>query len=177
MGTVIRYSTLAYEYAGNTLTDGYGKLLSLTAKHADLGRFAQYERDEGDMTAVLDGLSYAMLNLKSAPNFVFGIAEGYNGKLTFSYESVGSVRTETFTVTDGKVDGRSYVELRMRASDMTEPITVCTEGGTAVYSLANYLSAMSDGTDTLSRLLNTLYAYAECAEIYRNYVEIGGVMD
>ncbi len=163
-------SLLNYANEAHALFEGGAKMDSVSAlleTYADL-LVTEELGEEADVAELKDVVRSAALKLNSAPEFVFKMARGLRGTVTFTYEGVnGEVKSRSVafdsTVSEVLVtlDQLNVYEL---CGDIT--ITVALEGAETVsgaYNLANYANGV--GEDNAFAL--ALNSYAKLAKDYK----------
>jgi hypothetical protein len=114
----------------------------------------------------------AALTLSNDYKYVVDFVDTYTGTVT--------VNGVSYTVVDGKVNGKDTVTVTLRGYEFNAGLTVTatTENGTVegTYTLADYVKAMADGKDTaFDALLVALYNFTVEAKDYKAYVDANGL--
>lgn len=158
---IVKYVEAAYVYVGNHANENaldYSRVLNLYNEYKDLASVAVVDRQGVDMSNVTDAISGAQLNLKESPRFRFNLKSSYTGDVV--------INGKTYKVTDGTFNGKTFIEITLKAYDMLDSLTITTAKGSATYCLANYYYYEAVQHGALSNLLNALFAYCETASIY-----------
>lgn len=169
MVNLLKYMEYAHVYAGTNNSVAYEEIGAVLDTYYSYAGAAVVEREKADTSAVSDAIESAQLYLDSALNFRFNLKAGYTGTVTF--KSGDSVVLE-LNVVDGKHGENGeldYVDISRKAYDMLDGITIVTAGGEVTYTLANYYTGAVTAQGDLTSLLNSLYAYCECAREYQTY--------
>ena len=122
--------------------------------------------DTGNLDSVIRS---AALKLDSTPSFVFKVARGFKGVITFTYtgyngevtveKAVDATLSEQLVILDGVSAFDSYrdITLSITKDGETEPYA------TGSYSLATYAQSIEDNA-----FATALYSYAKYAEFYKS---------
>lgn len=181
LANVLNYVKCAMDWAGAPYTeaDGYTAVVSALADYQAAG-ITPTDTSATDFSAlakrpdtldVIDAVTAATFRLDSTVAVRFYLAESYTGTLTLTYKDVNSTDVNTaFTVENGKVDGKSYVELTLKAYYVANDITISFTGQSAnadtAFNLAAYIVGCTDAEATT--VAKALYAYATSALAYQN---------
>ena len=158
---------LAYANEAHVLFEGTG----IAAVEELLNTYASYvyevelteKHDTSDLASVIRS---AALNLNSAPEFVFKVARGFRGTITFTYTTLGVEKTVSKTV-DARVAEQLVVLSGLNVYDFCGDftITVTEEGASesivGAYNLDSYAQSVEN-----NGFAKALLAYAKAAEEY-----------
>ena len=116
-----------------------------------------------DMTALAFAIRGAQLNLETGMKMRFNLVGTYTGTVT--------VEGKAYSVTNGTVDGKSYIELSLPAHLMYSTVfEISADGVNASYSLEAYAYYVSDEATLLPEeekaLVSALYTYCYYASVY-----------
>ena len=181
MANVLAYVKCAMDWAGTPYVeaDGYAAVTNALADYAaesitptdttaiDFSAIAK----RPDTLSVIAAVSGATFKLDSTVAVRFYLAESFTGTLTLTYKDLDDADVNTtFTVENGKVDGKNYVELDLKAYYVANDITISFTGMTATentaFNLAAYVVGCPDAEATT--VAKALYAYATSALAYQN---------
>ena len=100
--------------------------------------------------------------------------------LNETYTGTLKVNNVTYNVVNGTVNGKTYVTVTLRGYEFNDGLTVTATNaeGTVegVYTLADYVEAMANGTDAdLDALLVALYNFTVEAKEYNEFVKANGL--
>ena len=126
----------------------------------------------GNYTALAVAINSAQLRLTDDYKYVLNLKETYTGTL--------KVNNVTYNVVNGTVNGKTYVTVTLRGYEFNDGLTVTATNaeGTVegVYTLADYVEAMANGTDAdLDALLVALYNFTVEAKEYNEFVKANGL--
>ena len=126
----------------------------------------------GNYTNLAVAVNSAQLRLSDDYKYVLNLNESYTGTLT--------VNGVAYSVVNGTVNGKTYVTVTLRGYEFNNGLTVTatTADGTVegVYTLADYVEAMANGTDAdLDALLVALYNFTVEAKEYNEFVKANGL--
>ena len=153
---------LAYANEASVLFNG-AKIDAVTAL---LETYASYvtttELPEAlDTASLASVIRSAALRLNGTPEFVFKVARGFNGTLTFTYEGVtGPVEVKI------KVDatsGEKLVSLPVDVCDLQADITITAGNVSGVYNLATYAQGIENNA-----FATALYNYSAAAKAHKS---------
>ncbi len=191
---ILKYSEAAYVYSGRSATHSkeYTRVRQIYEKYKQYATASLVNKQPAELGAVSHAIHGTCLNIGEMPSMRFNFvgtgsvdASGnpmtaFSGTVVFTYTSDGATVTKTVVVQNGivaSIDGSSigngialgYFDVERKAFDMVNSaISFSVNGGdTYSYSLANYYYHSATENDSLTRLLNALYAYCETARIYR----------
>ena len=170
----LMYAALAYSNAAYALLSGSAnaEFTSLLEANVAFAPEAAELGEAADTSALRDVIRSAALKLDAAPVFVFKVAMGFNGTITFTYESEGVAVTVTKTV-DATAGEQLVVVEGFKAYDIHHDITIEVtpvdgETVTGTYNLATYAQKTVAEDNTFATALLT---YATVAEAHRTSVE------
>ena len=115
-----------------------------------------------DLSAVIRS---AAMYLNTTPEFVFKVARGFKGTITFTYTGVNGTKVETKTVDATELE-QLVVLNNFIVADIFEDITITAvaEDGTTVtgtYNLSTYAAGLDDPA-----FANALLAYAQASKLF-----------
>lgn len=170
MANILNYIDAAFRFIGHTDTEDYKMVKTILTKHINKVTYSEVGDDtNASIDNIVDALYSLQVLLSDTPRYIFNLNSGYSGKFTLHYTAYGKAVSKTYTVVDGKCDGRSYIELELNAYDFRTDVRIETEGGEGVYNLQAYYNATEGIDGRLTALLNALYAYSEKAQEYKVY--------
>ena len=157
-------------YRGKDNYNGYNLNMSTISSVLNSVGVTSYNptTTETDMSAVKSYFSTAQINIKDTCAFRFNAASGVDLR-SLELSFVVNGEEKAFTISE---DG-SYVELSLRAYEMSDTITINVNGSSGTYDLYTYCSALESNADTSSAeacankqalaLVKALYVYAVLA--------------
>ncbi len=175
MISVLRYLQTAYDYYGIGTSAEYIRISNIIRSYPELLTVAAVKREQIDSSALTKALTGAAMKLNDSISFRLYVAADFEGSITVGYASfvTSSQSKESFDTESLPIDeyGRRYIDLDVLALDLTSPLELSfTSNGTTVgarYSLAAYYHGVAKDEDALTYFINALYAYSECARLYK----------
>ncbi len=180
MADVLNYIRLAAVFGGDAYTAkaGYTAVndaialydaAGITATDTTATDFAALAKTPVGVKAAVDAATF---EIGSSVKMRLYLSEGYNGTLTLTYKDKANADVVTdYEITDGKCNGKSYVELNLKAYYIANDVTITFDGQAdatnAVYNLASYIEYYKSNAK-VSDLAKALYAYSLSALAYQN---------
>ena len=147
--SAVKYVQAAYVYCGNAAPEF----------EANGGVITNSDTTAEAVTSLTAAVDSVQLNLKESPYIRFNLKSGYTGTL--------KINDSSFEIEDGKLGEFTYVEIAVRAKDLTSDFTVEAGGVTASYNLKNYRNSKAVMADeSLAALVDALYTYGSYAKEY-----------
>ena len=116
--------------------------------------------EKADTSELSQVIRSASMRLNSTPEFVFRVARGFNGTITFSYNSLGTPVERSFDV--NALASEQVITLDgLYIYDLAEDITITVTGSNTcegVYNLSSYAHSLENNDFAVA-----LYNYALCA--------------
>lgn len=126
-------------------------------------------KEKADTSELSEVIRSASMRLNSTPEFVFRVARGFKGTITFSYNSLGSLVERTFDV--NALYSEQILTLDgLYIYDLGEDINITVTGSKTcdgVYNLSTYAHGLENNDFAVA-----LYNYALCAAAHESDVEI-----
>ena len=123
--------------------------------------------EKADTSALGEVIRSASMRLNSTPEFVFKVARGFKGTITFSYDSLGELVERTFDV--NALASEQIITLDgLYIYDLADDITIKVTGSETcegVYNLSTYAHGLENNDFAVA-----LYNYALCAAAYKGDV-------
>ena len=177
VASIVRYIDAAYAYGGKQnddltsfLTDNPGYLEAIPTAEAlpDLNKL-ESDAEYKDLAIAINS---AQLALSGDQKYILNLNESYTGTLT--------VNGESYSVTNGQYNGKSYVVIKLAAKDYLNGFTVTAtvdDGDVVIgnYDLVAYAVNMKSTSGTLDDLLANLIAYVTEAKAYADFVADNGL--
>ena len=166
--SAMNYIEAVYKYYNVRIPNEF-KALTATEKYASNLRTFAPTHQTADLGNIKDAFTGAQLYLSSDLAVRFNIRDGFSGTLT--------VDGTEYTVTDGKADGKTYIECKVDPRSLYQnkiKITGTSALGeiSGVYSLHTYISNVGQNSSDLLKMLSALNIYCYETYIYYNQGEI-----
>lgn len=112
------------------------------------------------MSNVSDAISGAQMVLESTPKIRFVINSTFSGMII--------INGENYSVTSGEYKGKTYIDVNMRARELSNTITVTVGESIGKYNVADYYNWLKSQSeqDSAVALLDALYIYGQEAKAY-----------
>ena len=166
---IVKYVNEAYAYFEEE-AEGYDAIADLFPLIEGIDT---EDVDLGSQEAVLDtgnisfAVSAAQMELLSTPTVRIYLKSTYSGNITVngvSYEAEG-----------GKVNGKSYIELKLPAKKLANTISITADGKSGSFNLVSYYNYLgTKGEDEAQLLLSALMNYGAEANAYRAHIYADG---
>ena len=161
---IVKYIDEAYTYFEST--EGYeaiGELVTL------IDGIETESVDMSTLESVLDteainfAVSAAQMELVSTPTARIYVKTAYTGTIT--------VNGVDYSAVNGKVNGKTYIELKLPARCISDTITIGVEGKSGKFNLVSYYNYLAgQGNTKATSLLHALVNYGAEAKAYQPHV-------
>ena len=169
----LMYSIVNYIAAGAAYAGDYHSEASCKALLADYAAFnpgSDVNVASPDLNNIKSAIKSVYLDLAGAPTYAFKFISGFNGTVTFTYNSLtGGKVSETVEISNGKVVGTdsNVFMLSMKAYDMAGDLTITVNGASSIYNLDTYYTQAIQDRDALYNLIVALKGYCDAAKAYK----------
>ena len=169
----LMYSIVNYIAAGAAYAGDYHSEASCKALLADYAAFnpgSDVNVASPDLNNIKSAIKSVYLDLAGAPTYAFKFISGFNGTVTFTYDSLtGGKVSETVEISNGKVVGTdsNVFMLSMKAYDMAGDLTITVNGASSIYNIDTYYTQAIQDRDALYNLIVALKGYCDAAKAYK----------
>lgn len=160
MAAIVNYVDSAYIYFGKTEgIDVITELKDILSEEIAALADANIGSPINTMDAVSDAISSAKMVIESVPKLRFTLKASYSGTVT--------VNGTDYTVVNGKCGESSYIDINVRAKNISSTVTVRVGSSAAQFNIASYYNyLLSEGETGAVALLDALYVYGAEARRY-----------
>ena len=161
---IVKYINTAYSYFGATdgaeaVAELVSKISGIETEDVDISSLESVNQ----MNSIADAIRSAQLNILSTPKMRFNIAYGYSGEI--------EIAGKTYTASNGKCNGHTYIEIDLPAKLITSTITVNALGRSADFNAVAYYNYLAGKGDAAAMsLIEALIDYGAEAAAYKPHI-------